>query len=315
MVARQIKEVSTEFIKMKIIGDVGKAEAEIKTSIARYGYLPQHHFELFLNYGREKENCVFLDAGEKKGIFGYRADKDWRILTDPVCPTKESLNILTEAIDLVFKKYQPRKIILEDITENLSGKIRTASRNKPWRILPPSYSLSWTLIDLKNWTDELPGKKWKRFRKIRNKFFRENQTAVKNINEVDGKELKDLLASWKEQRKDHDRVHLLPYTRFIDNALKGLDLVRIMEINGRISSISGGWRIPNSENYYSFFGIHDYCLRDIGEVAYLDEFSEAKKMGIEKIDLGGSEKELVQFKNKFHPESFYKTDTFSVMPR
>lgn len=214
-----------------------------------------------------------------------------------------------------MKKYRPPKIILEDITENLRKELQAASKNKPWRVLPSSYSLSWPVVDLKNWTDEMPGKKWKRFRKIRNKFFRENKVIIKKADEVTVADLKKLVMDWKKGRKDSDRVHLLQYMRFLETAFTGFDLIRIMEVNGKVSAINGGWRIPKSQDYYSIFGLHDYNLRDIGEISYLDELTSAKKMGFEKINLGGSSGGLLEFKKKFHPDSFYITDTFSVMPR
>lgn len=300
---------------MRIINDVEKAESKIKTSILEHGYLPQHHFELFLNYRREKENCVFLDAGQRKGVFAYQKIENWRILTDPICSANENLEIIIEAIEFLFKNYKPKKIIFEDITEGLRKKVQAVSKRKPWKVLPPSYSLFWPVMDLHNWTDKLKGKEWKRFRKIRNKFYRENQVVFKKVNQVAKEDLKNLVMNWKKQRKDTDRVHLFPYLRFVDSSFAGFDLVRIMEVNGRISSISGGWRIPNSKNYYSIFGMHDYSLRDIGEVSYLDELAEVKKMGFEKFDLGGSEGGLAQFKNKFHPEFLYRTDTFSIILR
>ena len=88
-----------------------------------------------------------------------------------------------------------------------------------------------------------------------------------------------------------------------------------MEVNGQIRSIYGGWKIPNSKSYYSFLGIHDYTIKDLGEVSYLDELAVAKKMGIELLDLGGIEKEHLGFKMKFHPSKMYRTDTFSIMSK
>ncbi len=302
---------------MKIINCIEKAESEIKESIIKYGYLPQHHFELFLNYGRESESCVFLDAGGKRGVFAYLnlKTKNWRILTDPISPLGENLKIISQAIDFIFKNYQPKKIILEDITEELSKKIKVVSKNKFWRALPPTYSLFWPVIDLNNLGNDLSGRKWKRLRNIRNKFLKENQVIIREVKETDKEDLKNLVTAWKKQRKGLDREHLSQYLKFIDCSFKGLDLIRVTETNGRISCISGGWSIPNSKNYYSFFGLHDYYVKNIGEVSYIDELLEAKKRGFEKVDLGGSEKNLIQFKIKFHPDFLYKTDTFSVVCR
>ena len=300
---------------MKIIADVGKEKSKIKASIAKYGYLAQHHFELFINYAQVKEKPIFLDAGNNKGLMAYQNDKTFRILNDPICPERERLDVVEESLDFLFKGQKARKVIMEDITEEFRKKIVAIANEKNLIARKPSYKLFWPLIDLKNFSEELPGKPYKWLRKARNTFFKENNVVFKDIHEVKKQDIKDLIVKWKEKRKDNDRVHLIQYFNFIDNDFEGFDLVRIIEVGGRICSISAGWKIPNTKSYYSFFGIHDYSLENLGEISYLDEFIAAKKMGIETLDLGGMEKEHLGFKLKFHPTSFYQTDTFSIVSK
>lgn len=300
---------------MKIITDIKKEEPAIRKSINAYGCLAQHQFELFLNYGTKNETCTFLDFADQKGIMGYQNNTTWKILNDPLCKEDEKLSIVKEAVDFIFKEQKAKKIIMEDITEDLRKKIQDGLKDKDISVLRPSYSLFWPLVDLKSFSEDMPGKEWKKFRKFKNKFFRENTVVFKGIKEVDKKELSDLITRWIENRHDNDRVHSIQYFKFVENNFEGFDLLRIMEVNGKICSVYGGWKIPNSKNYYSFLGIHDYSVRDIGEVSYLDELVEVKKMGCEFLDLGGIEKEHLGFKMKFHPAQIYRTDTFSIMNR
>lgn len=298
---------------MKIISDVEKEKSKIKESITKYGHLAQHHFELFLNYAIKGETPLFLDADNYRGALIYQKDQIWRLLSDPICPEDEKVAIITEALDFIFKKQKAKKVIMEDITKDVRKKIASIAKEKKLIVRKPSCKLFWPVVDLKNFSEDLPGKPWKWLRKARNTFFKENKVVFKNINEVSKQDLKDLMVRWKKNRKDNDQVHFVQYTNFIDNHFEGFDLVRIMEVNGNICSISGGWKIPNTKSYYSYFGIHDYSVRDLGEVAYLDEFIEAKKIGIETFDLGGMERQHLGFKLKFHPASFYETDTFTII--
>ena len=300
---------------MKIISNLEKGNSLVKKSIDKYGSSAQHNFELFLNYAMNNEECIFLDADSQKGLMTYKKGKTWKIFTDPLCKKSDMLEIIIKAIDFILENQKAKKIIMEDISEDLRKKIVEFSEGKNFRVLKPSYSLFWPVINLNDFSEEMPGKKWKKFRKIRNNFFRENKVAFKGIKEIDKKEIKDLLERWKKNRRDNDRIHFVQYLKFIENSFEGLDLFRAMEVNGQIRSIYGGWKIPNSNSYYSFLGIHDYTLEDLGEISYLDELMVAKKMGIELLDLGGIEKEHLGFKMKFHPSRMYRTDTFSIMSK
>lgn len=300
---------------MKIISDIKEEGSKIKKSIAQYGNTAQHNFELFLNYAMKSEVFIFLDIGNQKGIMAYKNKTTWKIFTDPLCKESEKLEIITKAIDFIFKEQKAKKIIMEDISEELRKGIVEFYKNKKYRVLKPSYSLFWPVIDLKDFSQELPGKKWKAFRKIRNKFFKENKVIFKSKHEIDKKDIKELLERWKKNRRDNDRVHFVQYLKFAESSFEGFDLFRAMEVNGQIRSIYGGWKFGKSNNYYSFLGIHDYTIDNLGEVSYLDELAVAKNMGIEFLDLGGIEKEHLGFKVKFHPSKMYRTDTFSIMSK
>ena len=69
---------------------------------------------------------------------------------------------------------------------------------------------------------------------------------------------------------------------------------------------------PNSKNYYSCIGIYDYDIDNLAEVSNILDLIEIKKLGMEKADFGGSEQALLNFKMKFHPDEFYRTDIYAV---
>ena len=78
-------------------------------------------------------------------------------------------------------------------------------------------------------------------------------------------------------------------------------------------TITAGWRIPNTKNYYSAVGILDYSYPELGEVANMDDLDRLKRKGFDYVDFGGSDETLLSFKKKFRPEKIYKTYIFSIV--
>ena len=92
-------------------------------------------------------------------------------------------------------------------------------------------------------------------------------------------------------------------------------MTKTMYANGKPCTITAGWKMPNTKNYYSSIGILDYSYWDLGEIANIDDLNRLKKEGYEYADFGGSEKALLSFKRKFKPEKIYKTYVFSIVGR
>jgi len=297
---------------MKIIKDIQSNAQQIQKTISKYGHLAQHHFHFYLNYSRKNEKNVFFEWDGNQGLFAYQRDNIWRVLTDPIALQRSKKKIIFEFFDWTFTHRNIKKIILEDITEDFWKEIVEAVKSSKFRAVKPSYVLLWPLIDLEDWSEKLEGKKWKRLRNMRNKFFKENQVQIKESYQIKKEDLTRLVFKWEKQHGSTDKVHSLQYLRFINNDFQGCDLVRIMLVNNRPVSINAGWNIPNSRDYYSCIGLYDYSYRNIGEVSYLDESTELKRRNYQLVDFGGSEEKLLAFKMKFHPAAIYKTYTFSV---
>lgn len=299
---------------MEIINDVLKQEKKIQGSIKKYGHMAQHNFCFFVNYGRAGEENIFFRFEEDRGVMAYRKNKIWRILTDPIAPEPEKMKIISQAIDWIFKNEKAEKIIFEDVSEYFKNEIYSVKENKTWRALTLNYYLVWPIIDLENWDGQ--GKKWKRLRNLYNKFFKDNPVEIKKPADVNKEDLKELIQAWKKQRLQTDRVHLEPYLRFVESGFSGCELARIFICQNKPISIAAGWPVPNSDKvYYSCIGLYNYDYANIGEASYWDELLELKKLGYKKVDFGGSDDNLLKFKKKFHPVSYYNTYTFSVVKK
>ena len=90
-------------------------------------------------------------------------------------------------------------------------------------------------------------------------------------------------------------------------------MAKTLYVNGKPATITAGWKIPNSNYYYSAIGIVDYSYVGLGEIANIDDLNRLKREGYKCVDFGGSDRVLLRFKKKFKPEKIYKTYIFSIV--
>ena len=160
---------------------------------------------------------------------------------------------------------------------------------------------------------KLKGSKWKKLRNLRNRFCKNNSLSVKDSKDVPIGDLNKILLNWLKRRSHNDRVDKHYFFNLINNNFEGVDMAKTLCVNGRPSTITGGWKIPNSNNYYSSIGILDYSYPGLGEIANIDDLNRLKRKGYDYVDFGGSDKVLLYFKRKFKPEKIYKTYVFSIV--
>ena len=175
------------------------------------------------------------------------------------------------------------------------------------------YSIDYCpVINLEKFDADLSGGDFKGMRYAKNRFYKNHEIEIKDATEVSRDLLLNLLSVWSKHRTAQDTVWAPDYVKFIENKFSGCDIKRALFIDGTLRGLSAGWRIPNSEGYYIYLDIHDYSDEYLGEFVSLDHILEAKKMGFKSLDFGGSDKPLLNFKIKFHPEYIYKTYNFSI---
>jgi len=185
--------------------------------------------------------------------------------------TKESLKVLLKGTDYIAKKDR--------------------------------YCLTWPVFTLKNFDEALSGGNWKKIRYFKNKFFKDNQVKVDDVTDSDKDALQALVRNWAKTRTATDRAHYKGYLALIERGFPGFDMVKVIRVDGKPISLFGGWKIPNSNNYYSCLGIYDYEYENIGEVSNVIDLALIKAAGYDEADFGGGEENLTSFKMKFHPDS------------
>lgn len=299
---------------MKINDDILKSKQKITRSINAYGFSPEHNYYNYLYTQNAGKRGVFLDFGKARGIVAFynKEKKIWRIINGVLAPEQERFEIFKSFLDWALKEEDSSKVFAEfqeDFKSELFKKLRKSFK------LNICYCLHWPIIDLDNLDDKLSGKDWKKLRNIRNRFLSQYKIETKNPKAVVKEALNNILMSWTKRRFPRDRANYGYYLNAINNNFEGIDSLRAVCLNGEVCSFSGGWKIPNSENFYSSIGIFNYKYKYLGDFLNLDDLLHIKKLGYKFVDLGGSERSLLNFKKKFNPIKIYKTYFFSIAPQ
>jgi hypothetical protein len=303
---------------LKVIYDVVKHQKKIKTAIKKYGHFAEHNHLHYLYNETKWDKNVFFDFGKDKILLAqfYKEGNVWSLFPNGVlAPKSERLDLLLEATNYILKKQKAKKFVVEVSEDIRKGLLNKFKIKNSFRACNYTETLYWPMYNMDLWSSKLKGSKWKKLRNVRNRFYRRNKVRVKDSKDVPKEELKRILSSWLKKRNDNDRVDKDYYSNLIDNNFKGIDMAKTLYVNGKPCTITAGWKIPNSNNYYSSIGILDYSYPGLGEVANIDDLNRLKRMGYDYVDFGGSDKVLLYFKKKFRPEKIYKTHIFSIVRR
>tara|TARA_Y100000031_G_scaffold95313_1_gene104738 strand:+ start:2320 stop:3231 length:912 start_codon:yes stop_codon:yes gene_type:complete len=303
---------------LKVVYDVVKHKKKIQGAIRKYGHFAEHNYKHYLYCENSEDKNVFFDYGNDKGML-MQFDKKvniWSLFPNGIlAPEKDRLDLLRDALHYTLKEEKAKKLTMEVSEDIRKGILQKFKRQNGMRICAYLYTLHWPLYNMKSWDPKLRGNKMKKLRNIRNRFYKKYRIKVKDTKEIPKEQLKKIFNNWLKKRSLNDRVDTDYYLNLINNDFKGIDIAKTLYVDGRPSTITAGWRIPNSNNYYSAIGIVDYSYPGLGEVVNIDDLNRLKRKGFDYVDFGGSDKVLLTFKRKFKPEKIYKTYTFSVVRR
>lgn len=299
---------------MKIISNINKYKNKIKKSIRKFGYCAEHNYMHYHSMENSKEKNIVFDFGKDRLALANYDDKNrWELFPSGIlAPEHERYIFLEKSLKYILNKKKAEKIVVEVDEPFRKEILKKFKANKNFKARSP-FILYWPIYKLSDWDPKLKGKKWKKLRNIKNRFFKKNKVKVVNSNSVDKEILREIVSSWLKRRRNNDLVNKDYYFNIIDNKFKGFDFSRTMIVNGNPCSITAGWKIPNSQGYYSSVGIFDYSCKYLGDIANMDDLNNLKRNKIKFGDFGGSDKALLSFKKKFKPESIYKTYIFSIV--
>ena len=290
-------------------------EKKARESVSLYGHDAEHNFDHFLNQRTSAKLPVFVGFDSFKGVLAFKSKtgKLWYMFSEVLAPEKEKFDVFVSFVDYVFNKDGADRLQVE-VDTHFMDELKERLGEHNFRVGKEIYSLEWPLFDMKSWNgDKLEGKDWKKLRNLLHKFEREHKVEVVDSSSVSKEELSKVIVDWNKRRGADDFVRNQGYLNFIRNCFVGCDIAKSLVVDGVVSSITAGWRIPNSNNYYSAIGVLNYSVDGLGEVSNLFDLFELKKRNFDVVNFGGSDPDLLEFKKKFRPSSSYKTHIFSIM--
>jgi len=303
---------------LKVINEVSKHSKQIKKSIKKFGYFAEHNYLHYMHCETTHDKNVFFDYGKDRGLLMQYDEKGdiWSLFPCGIlAPDSERLEMLLDAAKYVLKKKKAKKFsveVSEDVRKGLLKKLKTPNG---LRVCTYTEILYWPVYNLDSWSPKLKGSKMKKLRNIKNRFYKKYKVRVTDSRKVPKAKLKQIFSNWMKKRAMNDSVEDEYYLNLIENNFSGVDMAKTLYVNGKPSTITVGWKIPNSNNYYSAVGIVDYSYEGLGEVANIDDLNRLRRKGYDYVDFGGSDKVLLRFKKKFKPEQIYKTYIFSIVRR
>lgn len=295
------------------ISDMAAARFIFEESIRRYGHTPEHNAAWFfysMNPGWSSYAILWNDS---TALMAHRAEKAWFVFSEPIAPRAQKTQRIFEFTEWAIRTDKAEKVVLE--LESGSRRDVMASLPACFRLARLNYSLSWPIMNMRFFDDNMPGGKWKDIRKARNGFYRNHRVEILDGRMADKAPFHAFVDHWSQKRTLRERAFPSLYHTLIDNDFIGLDFLQIVEVDGVLHGMNGGWRIPNSSVYYSAIGLHDYAFPDLGIVVYLADLAAIQQAGHPYANMGGGYKGNLWFKNRFQPESHYKTHIFSIYPK
>jgi len=301
---------------MDIIDDIDNGKKEIINCIKKYGSTREHNYWFFYNQ-QNKYAKVYFFRFKDTGIFSVRYKSGtWEFVGEVIAPGKKRVEMFNEFLDYVLHNKKDKKIftfIPEKFYNDVSAMIQKSGK---YRITSSPVVYYTPVFNLKKWDENLEGSKLKKLRNVKNHLLKLHDVDIMPSKEIKKEKLDMVVHQWRKNRPKIERNYYTEmYLNFIKNDFEGCDIARSVIVDGEVCTMTAGWKIPNSNNYYSAIGLYNYKYDGLGEVANIDDLGQIKKKKFEYADFGDSTESLLQFKKKFGPESFYKTYWFHIVKK
>src|SRR3989339_1461576 len=270
---------------MEIISDIISNKDIIEKIILEQGHCAEHYYYCFL-YNIEPWEKGYCFKWDDKAILAKHDTRanEWFVFVGILAPVDEQIKLLKEFLDYAFSN-NAKKVWCEFKTD-FRKKVINALKDSNHKVNKINYTLVWPVFDMKQWNgDKMEGKDWKDIRYYWNKFFKEHKVEFVDLKDVTKEELKDVVRNVKENRNYNDIFFDQYFIKLIDAEFKGYH-TRILKVNGRVASITAGYKTPFSNYYYSSVGLSVRDIDRIGEISYMDDLIDCKKKGYEFVDFG-----------------------------
>lgn len=295
---------------MEFYTDIAAARPLIEECIQKFGHVAEHNLEYFIHWGVDYDARIFVRFPDGSGLLTFRDGNKWEVFVEPLSTREKKIPMLFAFFEHAFSQTEVKKVKVE---------LRTETRRQLLQSLPPhlrasriNYTLTAPVYDLGLFDPALPGGRYKDLRNARNVFYRDHAVEIVDAHTADKHALHAVVNAWEKNRPPRDRAFPNMFHAFIDDDFRGTSSARVFRVDGRVVGLNAGWRIPNSQAYYTAIGLHDYSVRDMGDMLSLEDLDFLKKAGYHYADFGGSWKSAIAYKLKYGEPELYKSFIFSV---
>jgi len=302
---------------MRLYEDIQKECGRIEACIKKYGHTSDHNLDWFLECVISKDGkAVFVEFDDGAGLLTHKYEKKWSIWSDPLSSKSQAVDKILE-----FSEFALTKPIKDVWCIDVSDDIKLSlEKNDNLKIGETYYSLQWPVLDVEKYDPGLSGGHFKEMRNAKNKFYREHGVEILETSKVEKQYLHEIVDKWKANiltREDLVDIYELKYHNTIDNNFRGFLTARVLMVDGRSVGFNAGYEVPNhSGRFAGIIGIHDYSLKDLGTVLWLEDLEWIKRAGYKELDMQGSEDDGgLKLKLQFGAKIERKTDTFSIIKK
>ena len=299
---------------IQIITDVKKEEAVIQACIDKYGYMPEHHYH-YLCCSEDNIAYGVMVQYNDYGWLGLEYSDMWEMIAEPMAPEEDRIPMLLKFLEFALLQEKAKKVFVEFTGPFRRKVLRALREDGRFHARKPCDVLHWPLFYMNKWDHTLSGGQWKKLRNIKNKFMKEHKVEFVSPDQCAKDELKAIVTAWGERRKGSDKANTELYLNMVEAGFPGFDMVRVAVIDGKPCAITGGWKVPNKNMYYSSLGVLNYNVDRLGDITNLDDLMTLKKRKYKMVDFGGGGKNMLEFKKKFKYHTSYKTFIFAIVTK
>lgn len=301
---------------MDIIDDFDSNKKEIINHIKEYGFCREHNYWFFYNQQTNYAKTYFFRLKDS-GLFSIRYKSGiWEIIGDAMGKEEIGLVLFKDILNYILLTKKDKKIFIFVPEKFYNGINNFLQRTDKYRITGEPIIYFTPVFNVKKWDENLQGNKWKKLRNVKNRFLKSKDVEFVSSRDIDKEKLINVVHQWRRSRpKLEKNYYIQMYLNFIKNNFEGTDISRSVVVNKEPCTITAGWKIPNSKNYYSAIGLYNYKHDGLGEVANIDDMTQIKNKRFLLADFGDSTESLLQFKKKFNPETIYKTYWFHIVKK
>lgn len=303
---------------MKFYDNIEAEGDRVQVSIKKFGHTSDHNLNWWTCSIITPDGApVFVQWPDGSGLLTHRYPDKWRIWSDPLSPEADMAKKIEEFALEIFSARGGDNKVTEVWCDDVSDKIYPALKNsQSLKLNEPYYHLFWPVLDMAKYDPLLPGGHFKEMRNARSKFYREHKIEVLQTSELTEEELLKIVDGWLKEvtQKQKEDVYDLRYRLLIKNNFHGFTTARVLVVDGQPVGFNAGYEVPNRPGRFAgVIGLHDYSLKDLGTILWLEDLDWIKNAGYKELDMQGSEDDGgLKLKLQFGGEIERKTDTFSI---